>query len=60
MTRSEQLAGIDTIRKWPHEDRAALVKLPTAERNLVILAAALLDIAPGEPVTHDVLEIKLA
>lgn len=59
MTRAEQEAGIAVVRKWPRDEVLSVARLPTVERDLILLAAALLDIAPGAPVTNDVLEIKI-
>jgi len=46
LTRAEQEAGAAVIRTWPAVDRRTVVSLPARERDIVVLAAGLLDLRP--------------
>lgn len=48
LTRAEQEAGAAVIRTWPAPERRAVVSLPARERDLVVLAAGLLQLTPVE------------
>ena len=57
MTRADQYAAAAVIHGWPKHERLAVAQLPAKERDLIMLAAALLDVAPGMPETRDVIEL---
>jgi hypothetical protein len=57
LTRSEQEKGAKVIRRWHKDDIEFVVALPARERNLIVLAAALLDISPGQPLDPNPLEL---
>lgn len=57
-TRAEQEQGAATIRNWHRHEIMFVVNLPRPERELIVLAAALLNLAPGTPTDPDhILEI---
>ena len=47
MTREEQTKGIGIVRSWPAADIHFVAALPPAERDTVLLLAALLEIRPA-------------
>lgn len=52
-TKTEQEQGAATIRNWPRDEIMFVVNLPRTERELIVLAAALLNLAPGTPTDPD-------
>jgi hypothetical protein len=46
LTRKEQEDGAAVIRRWPKHDIQTVVKLPARERDIIVLAAGLLDLRP--------------
>lgn len=48
-TRTEQETGAAVIRKWHRDEIMFVVNLPRRERELIVLAAALMNLAPGTP-----------
>ena len=60
LTRAEQEAGAAKIRQWPTDARRAVLALPPRERDIIVLAAALLDTRPGFPSnTAELIEVRL-
>lgn len=57
LTQRELDEGREQIRQWPQRHISGLVNLPKDERALIVLAAGLLNLAPGSPVERDVLEL---
>jgi hypothetical protein len=61
LTRAEQEAGIARVRRWAPRAVEEVRALPPRERDLVILAAGLLDLEPGVPTMApvDIIEVDL-
>lgn len=57
LTRQEQENGARTIRRWPKDEIMSVVAMSPRERDLVVLAAGLLDLAPGEPTDEKPIEL---
>jgi hypothetical protein len=57
LTQRELDEGRETIRRWPDHHVRELVTLPKDERALIVLAAGLLNLAPGAPTDRDILEL---
>jgi hypothetical protein len=53
VTPEELDRGRAVIRRWPHEERVSVTRMFEREARLIVLAAALLDIAPGTPPGKD-------
>jgi hypothetical protein len=45
----DKKVGLDRVRRWPRADIEAAAKLTRPEQELLVEAAALLDIRPCEP-----------
>lgn len=52
LTREEQENGARVIRRWPKDEILSVVAMSPREREIVVLAASLLDLAPGQPVSR--------
>lgn len=57
LTPEEREAGERVIRRWPKRDILDAAKLSPREQALLVLAAGLLDLAPGSPTDRDPIEI---
>ena len=57
LSQRELDEGREQIRQWPQRHISELVNLPKDERALIVLAAGLLNLAPGVPTERDVLEV---
>lgn len=49
LTKQEQLDGIARAKRWGPSAVGEILPLPHRERELVLLAAGLLDMEPGTP-----------
>lgn len=57
LTPEEREAGEQVIRRWPQQHIRDAARLPAREQALIVLAAGLLDLAPGSPTDRDPIEI---
>lgn len=52
LTRQEQENGARVIRRWPKDEVLSVVAMSPREREIMVLAAGLLNLAPGRPVSQ--------
>lgn len=57
LTPEEREAGERVIRRWHRNEILACARLPAREQALLVLAAGLLDLAPGSPLERDPIEV---
>lgn len=57
LTRAEQENGARVIRRWPKDEILSVVAMTPRERDMVVLSAGLLDLAPGRPTDKDPIEL---